>query len=178
MARIKQSQTRFQKLHNDLAQLINNAQPGDKLKSEPELAESLGVSRATLREAMRSFENQGLIRRRQGVGTFITSRNQNIETGLEKLESIETQAKRLGMEVRMGHLISEEAIADEKTAENLKIKAGDIFIRVSRTIWMQDRPIAYLVDELIDGILTKEELSEKFSGSVLDILIKKKEHST
>ena len=72
----------FQKLHQQLAEIIGSTPAGEKLKSEPELAASLGVSRATLREAMRSFEGQGLIRRRQGVGTFVLDQRQNIETGL------------------------------------------------------------------------------------------------
>ena len=96
--------TLFQKLHLQLAEIIEKTPAGEKLKSEPELAASLGVSRATLREAMRSFEGQGLIRRRQGVGTFVLDQKQNIESGLEILESIETQANRLGMDVKMGYL--------------------------------------------------------------------------
>ena len=48
----------FQKLHMQLAEIIEATPAGERLKSEPELAEQLGVSRATLREAMRSFEGQ------------------------------------------------------------------------------------------------------------------------
>ncbi len=43
----------FVRLQNELSALINNAEPGDRLPSEPELARQMGVSRATLREAMR-----------------------------------------------------------------------------------------------------------------------------
>jgi len=55
----------FQRLQTDLAKLITRTPAGQRLISEPELAKQMGVSRATLREAMRSFETQGLIRRRQ-----------------------------------------------------------------------------------------------------------------
>ena len=60
----KEKVTLFQKLHQELAEIIESTPAGEKLKSEPELAASLQVSRTTLREAMRSFESQGLIRRR------------------------------------------------------------------------------------------------------------------
>ena len=52
----------FQRLQADLSALILSTPAGQRLVSEPELAKQMGVSRATLREAMRTFETQGLIR--------------------------------------------------------------------------------------------------------------------
>lgn len=50
---------------------------GDKLPSERELAEQLGISRASIREAIRSLEIIGLIESRQGEGNFIRNSFQN-----------------------------------------------------------------------------------------------------
>jgi len=47
---------------------------GDKLPSEVELAKFFGVSRATLREAMRILEEEGYVIRKHGIGTFVASR--------------------------------------------------------------------------------------------------------
>ena len=102
----------FQRLQSQLSSLITNATAGERLPSEPELARQLGVSRATLREAMRTFEGQGLIRRRQGVGTFIVGRPQVIESGLEVLESIESLARKIELDVSMGALDIEKVPAD------------------------------------------------------------------
>ena len=74
----------FQRLQSDLASLIAKTTAGDRLPSEPDLAKKLGVSRATLREAMRTFEAQGLIRRRQGSGTFVVGQVPVMEAGLEE----------------------------------------------------------------------------------------------
>lgn len=45
--------------------------PGDRLPSEARLAQALNVSRATLREAMRSMEAAGLIKARKGSGWYV-----------------------------------------------------------------------------------------------------------
>lgn len=163
----------FQKLHLQLAEIIESTPAGEKLKSEPELAASLGVSRATLREAMRSFEGQGLIRRRQGVGTFVLDQKQNIETGLEILESIETQATRLGMDVKMGYLGINKIAADQEISRKLGISEHATVVRISRVIWVSDHPVAYLIDILPENILSEEDLEKGFTGSVLDLIIKR-----
>src|SRR6266511_1021553 len=48
--------------------------PGYQLPPEPELATDFGVSRATLREALRSLEEDGFLTRTRGAGTFVTHR--------------------------------------------------------------------------------------------------------
>lgn len=47
--------------------------PGDRLPSERELSQTLGVTRTTLRQALQLLENQKLLVRNQGVGTFIAA---------------------------------------------------------------------------------------------------------
>lgn len=161
----------YQRLQNDLSQLIQNTPKGDRLPSEPKLAEQLGVSRATLREAMRTFESQGLLRRRQGLGTFVIGPTQVIESGLEVLESIETQAKKVGFEVTMGDYEISHIQADEIQAKKLQLDVGDPLIKVCRVILTEDTAVAYLIDILPEGILDPETLSSRFTGSVLDLLI-------
>ena len=122
---------------------------------------------------MRSFEGQGLIRRRQGVGTFVLDHRQNIEAGLEILESIETQASRLGMDVKMGYLGINKTPAGEELGQKLGISPQATVVRISRVIWVSDHPVAYLIDILPENILTEEELEQGFTGSVLDLIIKR-----
>lgn len=163
----------YERLQDELAQIIAAAEPGSRLMAEPDLARSLGVSRATLREAMRSFEAQGLIRRRQGVGTFVVKHVQVIESGLEVLESIESLAKKIHLDVSMGDYHIDQNSADAAIAAQLQVEAGTLVVKVVRVILAGQRPVAYLVDILPQNILTPLDLQEGFTGSVLDFLIKR-----
>ena len=161
----------FQRLQADLAALIASTPPGQRLTSEPDLAKQLGVSRATLREAMRTFETQGRIRRRQGSGTYVVGTVPVIDAGLEVLESLDTMARRMNLEVKVSDLQVEQVQADKETATGLDIPAGTYLTRVRRVMRADGRPAAYLIDTLPETILKPEDLSIEFSGSVLDFLI-------
>jgi GntR family transcriptional regulator len=163
----------FQRLQADLAALIAKLPPGSRLPSEPDLAADMGVSRATLREAMRTFETQGLIRRRQGAGTFVVGQPPVLEGGLEMLESMLTLAQRTKLNVGPGPVTVEQVQADPACSEALEVPAGTRLVRVSRTMRADLRPVAYLVDTLPEDVLRPDELSSKFSGSVLDYLLQR-----
>jgi len=161
----------FQRLQADLARLIEGTPPGQRLLNEPDLAKQMGVSRATLREAMRTFETQGMIRRRQGSGTYVVGKVPVIDAGLEVLESLDTMARRMNLAITVSDLHIDQVIADAQTATGLGISEGTQLTRVQRVIRADGRPAAYLVDTLPGTILNPSELPAEFSGSVLDYLI-------
>jgi GntR family transcriptional regulator len=163
----------FQRLQTELAKLVNSAEAGSRLPSEPDLAKSLGVSRATLREAMRTFEGQGLVRRRQGVGTFVVGQAKVIETGLEVLESIETLAHRIGLPVSMGEIQISEIYSNVEESDAMHLSEGTPLVKIARVILADDRPVAYLTDSLPKKVLPESDLSSSFTGSVLDLMLKK-----
>jgi GntR family transcriptional regulator len=162
----------YRRLQAELLKMIGSLPAESRLPSEPELARRLGVSRATLREAMRSFEGQGMIRRRQGVGTFVIRKVPTLDAGLEVLESIETIAQRKGLAVTMGELDIKQVPADSEQAKALQVATKTPLTRVARVIFTNNRPIAYLIDILPKDILDTSEVLGSFSGSVLDLLLR------
>lgn len=154
-----------------LSGLIKTMHPGDQLPPEPEFAKQLGVSRSTLREVLRSFAERGLLVRRQGVGTFVTSRIPILETGLEVLESLERMADRLNLQTEVAYLNIEERLAtlDERRGlardEPLKVVA------VTRVMTVEGEPVADLLDVVPVNYLCAIDLGSHFKGSVLDILL-------
>ncbi len=163
----------YQRLQGQLASLIASTPAGERLPSEPDLARQLGVSRATLREAMRSFEGQGLIRRRQGKGTFVVGPTHVIDTGLEVLESIESLAHKIGLDVSMGQHQVNGIKADENLSAELQVEPGSTLVQISRVIEAENRPVAYLVDVLPQDVLSPADIESGFTGSVLDMLLQR-----
>ena len=161
----------FQRLQADLAELIAKTPAGQRLTSEPELAKQMGVSRATLREAMRTFETQGVIRRRQGSGTYVVGKVPVIDAGLEVLESLDTMAQRMNLAITIGELHVDQESAEKETAGGLGIAEGNRVTRIRRTMCADGRPVAYLLDTMPADLLDPGELPENFSGSVLDFML-------
>lgn len=144
-------------------------EPGSRLPPENALATQLGISRATLREALRLLEEEGLIVRRHGVGSFVTS-HPRLESGLERLESVLSLAARLGMQAHYQDLSVQTVEADRALAEQLRVEKGTPLTQVSRTILVDGRPVAYLEDFVPTCWISPENLGNAFTGSVLDVL--------
>ncbi|MEJ5198084.1 MAG: GntR family transcriptional regulator [Anaerolineae bacterium] len=143
-------------------------QPGDRLPSEHELSDRLGISRPTLREALRQLEEERAIIRRHGVGTFVASPPPVIETGLEVLESLERLARRLGLHTQMSEVHMEERPATPVEREKLGLAEGGNVTVITRVIEAAGQRIAYLTDVVPVAYLCCDELAADFQGSVLD----------
>lgn len=143
------------------------------LPSEAELSQRYAVSRATIREALSQLEQRGAVIRRHGVGTFVAPPLPRIDAGLEKLESLETMARRIGLETHMGNPHIEERPALPAEAESLQVPLAAPVLSISRVIMTGSQPIAFLVDVVPTTVLHREDLAQSFSGSVLDLLIRR-----
>jgi len=170
--RLPGSRPLYQQAALRLAEILATKPPNSFLPSEPDLARQLGISRATLREAMRSFEEQGRIVRRQGVGTIVTRPPRALDAGLEVLESLETLAARSGLSVEMGECQIDVRPAGDEEASQLEIAPSASVVEVSRVILGGSRPVAYLVDLVPETLLPPEVWANGFTGSVLDLLLR------
>jgi GntR family transcriptional regulator len=83
-----------------LRDLISSAKfnNGAFLPKEVELANTLGVSRNTIRQATNKLEYEGLLKRKKGVGTVVTKKKK-LSTGLDHWYSFTNEMKERGIEV-------------------------------------------------------------------------------
>lgn len=119
--------------------------PGSQLPSEVELARSFGVSRTSLREAVLQLEQDGLLLRRHGHGTFVRS-TQLLHTRLNMNLSATELIRAHGMEPRtqdVGILHSE---ATEHQADRLGITAGAPVVVFERVRTANGRPVVFTRD--------------------------------
>ena len=145
--------------------------PGEQLPSEKELSVQLGISRSTLREALLNLEQEGIVIRRHGVGTFVAPGYEHrLESGLERLESILELASRQGFQVRIEGLEVRQITADAGMGERLQVPPGTELTSVRRAILVDETPVAYMADFSLSSILSPADVDDTFNGSVLDLL--------
>ena len=128
----------------------------DRLPRESVLSEKLGISRTQLRDILAALEREGFITRRHGVGTIINHYVLNAQTRMDIEVEFLDMIRKGGFTPAVSSVQVSESHADEKTAAQLQISAGDPLIRVSRLCTADGKPAIYCED-LIPRALVKRE---------------------
>lgn len=125
----------------------------DRLPAEPKLAKQLGVSRATLREALNRLEGLGIIYRLHGIGTFIKSKTPSISVNLSVPRSITGMLESLGLPPGTSQMTvnCEPVFPDD--VERLDIRPGSNVYRIERIRTANGQPVAYTIDFVPEWIM-------------------------
>ncbi len=121
--------------------------PGDRLPPEQELSAALGISRGTLRTALRRLEESGEIVRRQGSGTYVGRATQTaLDEGLEKLISYSELARQRGVEIELGELSIEERPLGKEVGAVFAVDPQTPATTFTRVLLLDGRPGAWMRD--------------------------------
>jgi GntR family transcriptional regulator len=132
---------RYHQIKENISQLLEDGQlqPGDPLPGENELSERYGVSRLTVRQALGDLVKEGLLVRRQGVGTFVAPR--------KSVEIRPTPLSFSALMVKAGLVPSSqvkslrEVPASHGVALRLRLSEGDPLFEVVRVRLINGEPV-------------------------------------
>ncbi|MFC0470474.1 GntR family transcriptional regulator [Halalkalibacter kiskunsagensis] len=137
-------------------------EPGEKLPSENKLAKDLGVSRTTLREALRILEEEGIVIRKHGIGTFI-NRKPIFSSGIEELISITDMIKVEGKTPGTRLLFSGYTDPIEEDKSELRLDDQESVFLVKRIRTADSEPMVYCIDKIPEHLIPKDSVFENES---------------
>jgi GntR family transcriptional regulator len=134
-------------LHTQVEELIRKLiespdfRNGNFLPKEVELANRLGVSRNTIRQATNKLEYEGLLVRKKGVGTKVAQ--QALSTSLDHWYSFTEEMLQQGVRVENLELRVEKVKADEKVSRFFNVPLHRNVLKLSRLRGTQGEPFVY-----------------------------------
>ncbi|SHF52927.1 GntR family transcriptional regulator [Ornithinibacillus halophilus] len=133
-----------------------------KLPSEFQLSKDLGVSRATLREALRILEEDNVVTRRHGVGTFVNQKP-IFSSGIEELTSVTDMIKNSG-KLPGSQFLSTEIISatDEDCTKFSPTKIHNL-IKIERIRTANHIPVVFCIDKIPEEYIPVEQVHREDS---------------
>ncbi|TYS61377.1 GntR family transcriptional regulator [Sutcliffiella horikoshii] len=139
--------------------------PGENIPSEREYAENYGISRMTVRQAINSLVNEGLLYRKKGSGTFVSEKK--IEQPLQGLTSFTEDMQKRGMSPTSKLIHFEVIPANSFIANELKISEYAPVYEIKRIRLADGEPMAletnYLSVNLVKGLTVEKVKASIYS---------------
>jgi len=130
----------YKRIQNAIRKRIDSAElkPGDSVASERELAKTHKVSLMTARHALAGLENEGVVERRRGAGTFVASP----KIHFNKLMSYTEHMSSRGLSARSRVLLAEIIVDEAEVAARLGLPATSALVKIERLRETGDDPFA------------------------------------
>lgn len=143
----------------------------EKLPSEMELAERLGVSRTVIRDALSDIEREGFVERVRGIGTVICRDIVNLTNRIDlKLEYNELILN-TGYTPQTDSLKLRLEPASDENAALLEVDVGESLIVCEKRILANETPCIYSIDYLPRSLFADVEFAElDWSQPIFDLL--------
>lgn len=138
---------------------------GAKLPPEAELAAQFGVSRPTLRAALRELETLGLVKTAHGVGTFVVEQPA-VRTGLERLDSITESIRATGRVPGMTYASRILRAVLPEEAARMEVPGDTQVLEIRRRILGDGEVLAYSYDLMPAHLLPQDFEPEELDGSL------------
>jgi GntR family transcriptional regulator len=120
--------------------------PDGWLPPEDRLAKQVGVSRTTVRAALRSLEEAGLITRQRGVGTRVNAHVAGIGMSLNRVIGYWDLIRDAGYEPGIAATLIGSGEAPDDCARRLGWPPGEPLLRVERVFTADGNPVVHVVE--------------------------------
>lgn len=141
-----------------------------KLPSEVELAQTLSVSRTTIRRALSELEHRGAILRIHGRGTFINPSISQVRLGITPGRSVLRLIQESGFEPAVKVLYFYECEAPPLQQSALSLKPGERIMTVCKICYADGVPVMLLVDDIPPKYLGEQVSEEELSLSAFETI--------
>jgi GntR family transcriptional regulator len=139
---------------------ITSKQFVDRLPPEDEIADMLGVSRTTVRAALQSLEQSGIVTRRRAVGTTINTHIVPSRLALQRLVGYDELVREAGGEVRV-EVGWERGPAPDDFDELFDLKGEEDFLITDKGYWSDGTQAIHIRD-----LVSWEELKSEPDGEL------------
>lgn len=119
---------------------------GSQIPNEDRLCDMLGISRITVRHALRNLEEAGFLRREHGRGTFV--RSATVVAGVRGLTSFTDEMKSMALSAGTRLLEARRLVADKEVADALEIAIGEPVVQLRRLRLGNGMPIGIQTSHL------------------------------
>ncbi len=163
---------RYQQAREEILSLIKRQvmKPGARLPSEEALGEMLGVSRNTIRDALMTLEQDGVVVRRHGKGTFVAAPPAMLQTRLNEILPIPELIKSSGHAPSVRDLCFELRPGPALAHEILEVPRTEPLGQLSLLHLTDGQPAVYVQYYLIPA-LTKPKIPwAEFDGRLQDLI--------
>ena len=113
--------------------------PGEQLPPERELSENFGVTRMTLRRALRILDEQGLIIRKHGIGTYIAE--PKIDRKMEVVFRFNSHMQQRGFKPRAKLINFEQIMAESSMSKDLMVPISTQIYSILRLRSINHEPV-------------------------------------
>jgi DNA-binding GntR family transcriptional regulator len=127
------------------------------------------VSRATLREALRSLEEDGYVTRRRGAGTYVVG-HPRLRNNLDVNFGVTDAIRASGMRPGTVDTVVSIAPASSEESEALDVAADEPLVSLERVRTADDRPVVFSRDLFARSLVTSASMDDLGEGSVYDLL--------
>jgi GntR family transcriptional regulator len=119
---------------------------GDRLPAEKELAGSLGISQAPVKQAILELAREGYVQRSKGKGTFV--RSPKIEESINFLTSFTESMQRKGIQPEMRIIALESVSPPREVALQLCLNEHELAIMLKRLFLLNGQPATIITSFL------------------------------